>query len=75
MKQLTFEKAKTLKRGTILYRKLVKNADGTPQRWRVNGKIKLWKKDKERISIPVKHGLYFYGYIEKDILIDFMIDE
>jgi hypothetical protein len=36
--------------------------------WRVNGKVKTWKRQPERFQIPVKYGLYVYGYItEKNI--------
>ena len=42
------------------------NADGTPVRWRRNGKNKLWKRDPNRFRIPIKHGLYDYGYIDQD---------
>ena len=41
-----------------------KNADGTPQRWRRNGAIKTFKRDDQRIIIPLKYGLYGYGKIE-----------
>lgn len=42
--------------------------------WRVNGKVKTWKRDPSRVHIPVKHGLYNYGYVtEKDLpFIDWM---
>lgn len=33
--------------------------------WRVNGAVKLWKKSPERVEIPLKHGLYDYGYIDE----------
>jgi len=34
--------------------------------WRVNGKIKLWKRDPERFQLPIRHGLYNYGYLTND---------
>ena len=34
--------------------------------WRRNGKTKTWKREPERFSIPVKYGLYHYGYINND---------
>lgn len=40
-----------------------RNADGSPQRWRVNGKPKVWKRDSSRVQVPVKHGLRRYDYI------------
>ena len=35
----------------------------TGKRWRRNGKTKLWKTRPDQFKIPVKHGLYQYGYI------------
>ena len=55
--------AKKLQTGDIIHSLTYNNADGTPKRWRVNGKVKLWKLSPRRFSIPVKHGLYDYGYI------------
>ena len=71
-KMITLQQAKDLKFGDILHHVTNKNSDKTPQRWKVNGKVKTWKRDINRISIPVKHGLYTYDYItENDItLID-----
>ena len=55
---LTLKQAKALKYGDILI-----HSDG--HRWKVNGQVKLWKKPENahRIQIPLKHGLYSYGYI------------
>lgn len=60
---ITLEQAKALKPGTILHHTENKNADGSPQRWRVNGKVKTWKRDPSRVQIPVKHGMRFFDYI------------
>ena len=40
-----------------------RNADGTCVRWRVNGKIKTWKTRPGEFRLPVKHGMYDFGYI------------
>jgi hypothetical protein len=32
--------------------------------YRQNGKVKTWKRDTSRFSIPVKYGLYEYGYVD-----------
>lgn len=37
-----------------------------PINWRANGKLKTWKRDTTRFSLPIKHGLYSYGYITND---------
>lgn len=39
------------------------NADGTCQRWRRNGATKTWKRTPNRFRVPVKHGMYHYGYV------------
>ena len=31
--------------------------------WRRNGATKAWKRSPERYQVPVKYGLYRYGYI------------
>jgi len=65
---ITLNQAKALKSGQIVYHTENKNADGTPQRWKVNGKVKTWKRDDSRVKIPVKHGLYNHGYITENDL-------
>ena len=45
-----------------------KNADGTPQRWRVFGNVKRWKRDTDRIQVPIKHGLRSHDYLTNDSL-------
>ena len=65
---VTLEQAKNLKHGQILYHVSQKNADGTPQRWRVNGLPKTWKRSPNRVSVPLKHGLYDYEYLTEDSL-------
>jgi hypothetical protein len=68
MKPLTLEEAKNLQFGQVLFHTKQRNADKTPQRWRVNGKPKTWKRSPERVSVPVKSGLYSYDHItERDL--------
>jgi len=62
-KPLTLKQAKQLQVGDILYHTINRNADGTAQRWKVNGKITLWKTRPNEIKIPVKHGLYHFDYV------------
>jgi hypothetical protein len=67
---ITLMQAKNLRRGTTLYhvyhRQGPKKAE--PERWKVNGQPKTWKRSPERIQIPVKHGMYGFGYItERDL--------
>lgn len=72
---MTLKEAKGLKIGQIVYHKINKNADGSPQRWKVNGMVKTWKRDKSRVKVPIKHGLYSYDYIEEGILSMFSLTE
>jgi len=55
---ITKEIALTLKHGQYLYH--INNLAG---RVRVNGKVKTWKTRPNDFKIPVKRGLYEYGYI------------
>lgn len=45
-------------RDRVYYDRVHRNADGSPARWRINGSVKRWKRDRNRIEIPMKHGLY-----------------
>ena len=63
---ITLEQAKKLKHGDTLHHMSVKNADGTPARCRVNGKIKLWKTRPNEFRLPVKHGLRDCFYLGLD---------
>lgn len=72
---VTLEQARNVSHHDIFYSTWDTNADGTPVRWRVNGKVKTWKRSPERVQIPVKHGLYNYGYITELMLEDFCLDE
>lgn len=68
MKTLTLKQAKNLKHGDTLYHLINNNSDGTPQRWRVNGKPKTWKKDESKVRVPVKNGLKHFGTLDEDCL-------
>lgn len=59
---LTFDQAQSLRVGTILHHTTRKNADGTPLRARVYGRIKIWKRSGEW-RLPMKHGLHNHFYI------------
>jgi hypothetical protein len=60
---ITLEQAKSLKHGDVLLHTENKNADGTPQRWRVNGKVKIWKTMPSKVRVPVKYGLKNYDHL------------
>ncbi len=65
---ISLKKAKELQHGTTLYHVNNRNADGTPQRWRVNGKVKTWKRSPERVQVPIKHGLKSFDYLTENEL-------
>jgi hypothetical protein len=70
---MNLEQIKTLSHGDILEHISVKNADGTPARCRVTGKLKLWKTRPEDFKLPVKHGLYESFYITPDNATDWNV--
>lgn len=43
--------------------------------WRRNGATKTWKRDPERWQVPVKFGMYDYGYINNTIADGFHVEE
>lgn len=42
--------------------------DGSARQCKVNGKVRTWKRDPNRIEVPVKYGLYEYGTFTADDL-------
>jgi len=50
---ITLDEAKQLQYGDIL-------VDEYGKRWKVSGQVKTWKRDTNRIRVPLKHGLYRY---------------
>lgn len=60
---ITLEQAKNLSYDDILYHVENRNADGTPQRWRVNGRPQTWKTRPDEVKVPVKHGLRDHDYL------------
>jgi len=61
---MTIEEAKRLRYGQTVYEAGEYNADGTARRWRVSGQVQTWKRDPNRVRVPLKHGLYVHGAIE-----------
>jgi len=51
------DRYKELRIGQVIEHKTLKNADGTPLRARVNGKMKVWKTRPHEFQLPMKHGL------------------
>lgn len=71
---MTLEQAKNLHVGQTIYDTMHKNADGTPARWRVNGAVKTWARNISRVMVPIKHGLYDFGYICETNLSRFSVE-
>lgn len=72
---ITLSQAKKLKYSQVLYDKTYKNADGSPQRWRVNGKPKTWKRLPGSVRVPIKRGMYDYGYLDESNLKHFSLKQ
>ena len=66
MKKLCRENVEELRSGTILRHITARNADGTPLRGRVNGKVILWKTRPLEFRVPMKYGLKTYFYVTED---------
>jgi hypothetical protein len=62
---MDLKEAKTLK-----YREaLICESDGS--RWYVNGMVKTWKTRSDEVRVPIKHGLWQYGYLTHTNMHDF----
>ena len=68
---VTLKDAKNLSYGQIIYHKKFKNADGTAMRFKVNGKVKTWKRSTKKVKVPLKRGMYEFGYMDEDNLSEF----
>lgn len=69
---MTLEQAKSLVIRQVIYHAHTKNADGTPQRWRVSGKVQTWKTRPHQVRVPLTHGLYVHDYLDENCL-DLMV--
>jgi hypothetical protein len=47
------------------YFHVVSSYDGKCDTWRRNGQTKTWKRSPERFRVPVKYGMYSYGYFDE----------
>jgi hypothetical protein len=72
---LTLEDAKALLYRETVYHGRYTNSDGSPQVWRVTGKVKKWKRDPSRVYVPISRGMYEHHYINEDNLTDWHISE
>lgn len=44
----------------LLYHVAERNADGSPRRYRPNGKMQVWKTRPKEFRLPIKYGMYGY---------------
>ena len=65
---ITLRQAKDLRSGDMLHSTSEVNSDGSARRWKVNGMPKTWIRKPGNVSVPVKHGLYTYGYVTQNDL-------
>jgi hypothetical protein len=65
---ITLEQAKSLRYGEVIHHLTNRNSDGTPERWRVNGEARSWKRYPDRVYVPLKHGLYDYDALTEEDL-------
>ena len=72
---ITLEQAKALQGYETLYHIRYRNADGTPERWRVNGRVKTWKRSPNRVRVPLKRGLREFDYLDEYNLDQFCLTE
>jgi len=72
---MLLQDAKKLTTNDTIYHCVNVNADGSPQRWIVNGKVKTWKRDPDRVQVPLKHGMYSYGYLTERNINEFSLSE
>ena len=70
---ITKEIALTLRHGQILHNVHKLNSSNEPTRCRVNGQCKVWKTRPNDFQLPVKAGLYEYGYITPENAKDWTI--
>lgn len=71
---MTLKEAKGLRPGQVLFDVKEHNYDGTPRRWKVNGGVKTWKTKPLKVRVPLKSGMWDYGYLHEGNLCLFTLD-
>ena len=61
---ISIEQAKRLSQGQTLYHCLNRNADGTPQRWKVTS-VKTWSTRPSEVEVRLKYGIRTYDRISQ----------
>ena len=69
---VTIEQAKALQYRDIL---ILDQGSAHITRWRVNGAVKSWKRTPEKFRVPLKHGLYNFGYLDETNAYQFTLEK
>lgn len=59
----------------VLHHNTLRNSDGSCQRWWINGRMKIWKRQPNRFQIPVKRGLYEFNHITNENASHYHLEE
>jgi len=51
----------------------LRDRKGKARQVKVNGKVRTWKRDPNRVEVPFKYGLYEYGTLEARDIADVLI--
>lgn len=70
---MNLREAKNLRYHQWVYHKKWRNSDGSPYGVRVNGKVQTWKTRPNEVRVPIKRGMYEYGYITESDLNDWTL--
>lgn len=68
---MRLSEAKKLEYDMHVCHKTLKNKDGTPMRFKVNGRPKTWKTRPDAVQVPLKRGLREYLYMTQDDVADY----
>lgn len=71
---VTLSQAKNLRHGQMLFIIGAFDSDGSPSKCRVSGAPKTWKRDLNRVQVPIKRGLYENGYLTQDNMNSFTLE-
>jgi hypothetical protein len=72
---ITLEQAKALTYRQVIFHNTLRDSKGNPSKWRVNGMVKTWVRSPERVKVPLKHGMWDFGYLTEDNLDELSLTE
>lgn len=72
---ITLAEAKQLTHGTTLYHMRQKNTDGTHQKWKVTGTVQTWETELNKVSVPLKRGMYEFSHLTERNLWSFSLND